>query len=116
MQARDTAVRVLLELRNIATTQPATYNAGREACAALPPWLDGPQGFGHPKEIRSATKDSGLGTSFGLDEPIARKTPRQCRSQSQRLLIFCRKSYRDVGPEIEAPAAIYICGECIELY
>lgn len=28
---------------------------------------------------------------------------------------FCRKSYRDVGPLVEGPADVYICGECIEL-
>src|SRR5687767_11925617 len=28
---------------------------------------------------------------------------------------FCRKSYRDVGPLVEEPGDVYICGECIEL-
>src|SRR5258707_1375707 len=28
---------------------------------------------------------------------------------------FCRKSYRDVGPLVEGPGGVYICGECIEL-
>jgi ATP-dependent Clp protease ATP-binding subunit ClpX len=28
---------------------------------------------------------------------------------------FCRKSYRDVGPLVEGPDEVYICGECIEL-
>src|SRR5947207_3684816 len=28
---------------------------------------------------------------------------------------FCRKSYRDVGPLVEGPNDVYICGECIEL-
>jgi ATP-dependent Clp protease ATP-binding subunit ClpX len=28
---------------------------------------------------------------------------------------FCRKSYRDVGPLVEGPGEVYICGECIEL-
>jgi ATP-dependent Clp protease ATP-binding subunit ClpX len=28
---------------------------------------------------------------------------------------FCRKSYRDVGPLVEGPSDVYICGECIEL-
>src|SRR5437660_11136112 len=27
----------------------------------------------------------------------------------------CRKSYRDVGPLVEGPSDVYICGECIEL-
>jgi ATP-dependent Clp protease ATP-binding subunit ClpX len=28
---------------------------------------------------------------------------------------FCRKSFRDVGPLVEGPGDVYICGECIEL-
>ena len=28
---------------------------------------------------------------------------------------FCRKSYRDVGPLVEGPGDVYICGDCIEL-
>ncbi|MDR0328311.1 MAG: ATP-dependent Clp protease ATP-binding subunit ClpX, partial [Planctomycetaceae bacterium] len=28
---------------------------------------------------------------------------------------FCNKSYRDVGPLVEGPGDVYICGECIDL-
>jgi ATP-dependent Clp protease ATP-binding subunit ClpX len=28
---------------------------------------------------------------------------------------FCRKSYRDVGPLVEGPGDVYICGDCLEL-
>ncbi len=28
---------------------------------------------------------------------------------------FCRKSYRDIGPLVEGPGEVYICGECVEL-
>ena len=28
---------------------------------------------------------------------------------------FCRKSYREVGPLVEGPDEVYICGDCIEL-
>jgi ATP-dependent Clp protease ATP-binding subunit ClpX len=28
---------------------------------------------------------------------------------------FCRKSHRDVGPLVEGPGDVYICGDCIEL-
>ncbi len=28
---------------------------------------------------------------------------------------FCRKSHREVGPVVEGPGDVYICGECIEL-
>src|SRR5436190_13780675 len=28
---------------------------------------------------------------------------------------FCKKSFRDVGPLVEGPGEVFICGECIEL-
>jgi ATP-dependent Clp protease ATP-binding subunit ClpX len=28
---------------------------------------------------------------------------------------FCRKSYRDVGPLVEGPGDVFICGECVDL-
>jgi ATP-dependent Clp protease ATP-binding subunit ClpX len=28
---------------------------------------------------------------------------------------FCLKSYQDVGPLVEGPGDVYICGECVEL-
>ncbi len=28
---------------------------------------------------------------------------------------FCRKGYGDVGPLVEGPGGVYICGECVEL-
>jgi ATP-dependent Clp protease ATP-binding subunit ClpX len=28
---------------------------------------------------------------------------------------FCRKSYREVGPLVEGPEDVYVCGECVEL-
>ncbi len=28
---------------------------------------------------------------------------------------FCRRSHRDVGPLVEGPSDVYICGECIDL-
>ncbi|MGY8768363.1 MAG: ATP-dependent Clp protease ATP-binding subunit ClpX [Pirellulales bacterium] len=28
---------------------------------------------------------------------------------------FCRKSYREVGPLVEGPGDVYICGDCIDL-
>jgi ATP-dependent Clp protease ATP-binding subunit ClpX len=28
---------------------------------------------------------------------------------------FCRKSYRDVGPLVEGPGDVFICGECVNL-
>ena len=29
---------------------------------------------------------------------------------------FCRKSYTHVGPLVEGPEHVFVCGECIELY
>ncbi|MDO4549926.1 MAG: ATP-dependent Clp protease ATP-binding subunit ClpX [Planctomycetia bacterium] len=40
-----------------------------------------------------------------------RKTP----LKKQAFCSFCRKSHRVVGPLVEGPGNIYICGECIEL-
>ena len=28
---------------------------------------------------------------------------------------FCRKNYRDVGPLVEGPGEVYICGACVQL-
>lgn len=28
---------------------------------------------------------------------------------------FCRKSYQEVGPLVEGPNEVYICGQCVEL-
>src|SRR5947209_18352251 len=37
------------------------------------------------------------------------------RRNQNALSSFCRKSYRDVGPLVEGPGDVYICGECAEL-
>jgi ATP-dependent Clp protease ATP-binding subunit ClpX len=36
-------------------------------------------------------------------------------TKRQTFCSFCRKSYRDVGPLVEGPGEVYICGECVEL-
>src|SRR5947208_12541320 len=54
------------------------------------------------------TKDSGPGT--GGKRPTG-NTGRNRNAYCS----FCRKSYRDVGPLVEGPGDVYICGECIEL-
>lgn len=56
-----------------------------------------------------ATKDSGPGN--GGRKPTAGTTGRNRNAYCS----FCRKSYRDVGPLVEGPGDVYICGECIEL-
>jgi ATP-dependent Clp protease ATP-binding subunit ClpX len=55
-----------------------------------------------------ANKDSGAGS--GGKRPTG-NTGRNRNAYCS----FCRKSYRDVGPLVEGPGDVYICGECIEL-
>jgi ATP-dependent Clp protease ATP-binding subunit ClpX len=55
-----------------------------------------------------ATKDSGPGSGG------KRPTGNSGRNRNA-YCSFCRKSYRDVGPLVEGPGDVYICGECIEL-
>ena len=54
--------------------------------------------------------NSGTGNS-------GRKTPTGGTTGRNRnaFCSFCRKSYRDVGPLVEGPGDVYICGECVEL-
>jgi ATP-dependent Clp protease ATP-binding subunit ClpX len=50
--------------------------------------------------------------------PAGTETPGGRRSSTTKknaFCSFCRKSYRDVGPLVEGPGDVYICGECIEL-
>src|ERR1700752_1362773 len=53
-----------------------------------------------------ATKDLGTG---------GRKPTGNTGRNRNAFCSFCRKSYRDVGPLVEGPGDVYICGECIEL-
>src|SRR3981081_158635 len=46
---------------------------------------------------------------------ISGTTRRGGTTKKNAFCSFCRKSYRDVGPLIEGPGDVYICGECIEL-
>src|SRR5437667_12734606 len=55
-----------------------------------------------------ANKDSGFGGS-------GRRPTGNTGRNRNAYCSFCRKSYRDVGPLVEGPADVYICGECIEL-
>ncbi len=55
-----------------------------------------------------ATKDSGTGGG-------GRKPTGSTGRNRNAYCSFCRKSYRDVGPLVEGPGDVYICGECIEL-
>lgn len=55
-----------------------------------------------------ATKESGTGSG-------GRKPTGNTGRNRNAYCSFCRKSYRDVGPLVEGPGDVYICGECIEL-
>ncbi len=54
------------------------------------------------------SKDSGMGNG-------GRKPTSNTGRNRNAFCSFCRKSYRDVGPLVEGPGDVYICGECIEL-
>src|SRR5207244_5730015 len=54
-----------------------------------------------------ATKDPGPGSGN------RRPTGNTGRNRNA-FCSFCRKSYRDVGPLVEGPGDVYICGACIE--
>jgi ATP-dependent Clp protease ATP-binding subunit ClpX len=54
------------------------------------------------------TKDSGTGGG-------SRKPTGSTGRNRNAYCSFCRKSYREVGPLVEGPGDVYICGECIEL-
>ena len=54
------------------------------------------------------TKDSGAGGG-------GRRPTGSTGRNRNAFCSFCRKSYRDVGPLVEGPNEVYICGECIEL-
>src|SRR4249919_1027335 len=46
---------------------------------------------------------------------ISGTTRRSGTTKKNAFCSFCRKSYRDVGPLVEGPGDVYICGECIDL-
>src|SRR3569832_1744194 len=50
--------------------------------------------------------------SSGKDFTSGKRTPTGKKSAS---CSFCRKSYREVGPLVEGPDDVYVCGECVEL-
>ena len=55
---------------------------------------------------------SGPGSGGGGTSPPTASTS---GAKKNAYCSFCRKSYRDVGPLVEGPGDVYICGECIEL-
>lgn len=59
------------------------------------------------RDLTGGTGSGGGGTGGGRRTSGTTKKNAFCS--------FCRKSYRDVGPLVEGPGDVYICGECIEL-
>jgi ATP-dependent Clp protease ATP-binding subunit ClpX len=51
----------------------------------------------------------------GKDVNLGRRGSGSGTTKKNAFCSFCRKSYRDVGPLVEGPGDVYICGECIEL-
>jgi ATP-dependent Clp protease ATP-binding subunit ClpX len=51
----------------------------------------------------------------GKDVMAGRRNTSSGTTKKNAFCSFCRKSYRDVGPLVEGPGDVYICGECIEL-
>ena len=51
----------------------------------------------------------------GKDVNIGRRGSGNGTNKKNAFCSFCRKSYRDVGPLVEGPGDVYICGECIDL-
>ncbi|MER3416735.1 MAG: ATP-dependent Clp protease ATP-binding subunit ClpX [Gemmataceae bacterium] len=49
----------------------------------------------------------------GKDSGGRRTSP--ARGRTNAFCSFCRKSHRDVGPLVEGPGEVFICGECVEL-
>ncbi len=58
-------------------------------------------------------RDEGKGMPSGRDLTGGRRSAGTTKKNA--FCSFCRKSYRDVGPLVEGPGDVYICGECIEL-
>src|SRR4029077_15236493 len=56
--------------------------------------------------------DEGTGMPAGKDFSSGKRTTAGKKNTN---CSFCRKSYREVGPLVEGPDGVYICGECIEL-
>jgi ATP-dependent Clp protease ATP-binding subunit ClpX len=59
---------------------------------------------------RNGGTGGGSGGGSGTNPPTS-----SSGSKKNAFCSFCRKSYRDVGPLVEGPGDVYICGECIEL-
>lgn len=49
------------------------------------------------------------------DKPRSESYDSSSEGKKNAYCSFCRKNYRDVGPLVEGPGDVYICGECVDL-
>jgi ATP-dependent Clp protease ATP-binding subunit ClpX len=61
------------------------------------------------KDMMGGKRNGGPGSGSGST------TPPGGTNRKNAYCSFCRKSYRDVGPLVEGPGDVFICGDCIEL-
>jgi ATP-dependent Clp protease ATP-binding subunit ClpX len=78
-----------------------------------------PAAFEQHLDSRFAIADTGCRNRRGVIMPAGKDLSGGRRGASttkkNAFCSFCRKSYRDVGPLVEGPGDVYICGECIDL-
>jgi ATP-dependent Clp protease ATP-binding subunit ClpX len=67
------------------------------------------------KDITGGSSGGGGGKRGGGGGGTNPPTTSTSSAKKNAYCSFCRKSYRDVGPLVEGPGDVYICGECIEL-
>src|SRR5436190_15452077 len=65
--------------------------------------------------VRSTDGRSDLGGDMASKDTDGRRPTGSSGRNRNAYCSFCRKSHRDVGPLVEGPGDVYICGECIEL-
>src|SRR6187549_1044126 len=65
--------------------------------------------------VRSTDGRSDLGGDMASKDTDGRRPTGSTGRNRNAYCSFCRKSHRDVGPLVEGPGDVYICGECIEL-
>ena len=70
-------------------------------------------GFRTPRRAARRGRPKGVIMPAGKDLSGGRRGASTTKKNA--FCSFCRKSYRDVGPLVEGPGDVYICGECIEL-
>jgi ATP-dependent Clp protease ATP-binding subunit ClpX len=74
--------------------------------------------FARRNSAQGKVNSKGAGMPSGRDINLGRRTGGTGgggTTKKNAFCSFCRKSYRDVGPLVEGPGDVYICGECIEL-